>query len=150
MNRERVDLSELLARALAKQAPPEGIEVVTETSPDLPAVSIDPGQLEQVFANLVTNACQAMPDGGQLTIRALPVQDRVAVSVADTGCGISKESMGKVFEPLFTTKARGIGLGLAISKDLVEANGGAIEVASGEGGTGSTFTVFMPFEEATV
>lgn len=149
MNRERVDLPELLSRVMEKQAKPEEIEVVTEMSPELPAVRVDPGQLEQVFANLVTNACQAMAGDGRLTIRAQRIQDRVAVSVEDTGCGIPEESMGKVFEPLFTTKARGIGLGLAISRNLVEANGGAIEVASGEEG-GSTFTVFLPFEEATV
>ena len=67
----------------------------------------------------------------------------VAISITDTGCGISEENMGHLFEPLFTTKARGIGLGLAVSRDLLEANGGAIEVES-EKGAGSTFSVTLP------
>ena len=83
VSRERVEVPELLARALEEQPPPEETEVVTETSPELPAARVDPGQLEQVFANLVTNACQAMPGGGRLTIRTHRAQDRVAVSVEE-------------------------------------------------------------------
>jgi signal transduction histidine kinase len=70
----------------------------------------------------------------------------VALSVKDTGCGIAEENMEKLFEPLFTTKAKGIGLGLAVSKNLVEANGGSIEVESVEG-EGSIFTITLPIEE---
>jgi signal transduction histidine kinase len=106
-------------------------------------VYVDPGQIGLVLGNLVINAYQAMPEGGSLIISARAEEDEVALSVADIGCGISQEYMAKLFEPLFTTKARGIGLGLAISKNLVEVNGGSIEVES-EVGRGSIFTIRLP------
>jgi signal transduction histidine kinase len=87
-----------------------------------------------------------MPEGGRLTVSAHAESGQVHVSVTDTGCGISQENMKKVFEPLFTTKARGIGLGLPVSKNLVEANGGSIQVESSVN-VGSTFTVILPTKE---
>ena len=159
--REENEVTALVARVLDKHPPPEEVQVTTEISPDLPAVLVDPQQIELVLGNLVTNAYQAMPDGGQLTFTArstsLPdeeekaVEDAVSLSITDTGCGISEANMKKLFEPLFTTKARGIGLGLALSRNLVEANGGTIEVESpstglrtSDDGKGSTFTVRLP------
>jgi signal transduction histidine kinase len=91
-----------------------------------------------------------MIEGGTLTIRAQPAafddgQPAVRIQVIDTGSGITAENLKKLFEPLFTTKARGIGLGLAVSRKLVEANGGRIDVQS-EVGKGSTFTVYLPIK----
>jgi len=83
--------------------------------------------------------------GGALTISAAQQGAEVAIAVQDSGVGIPAENMGKLFDPLFTTKAKGIGLGLAVSQKLVEANGGKIEVES-EPGKGSSFTVFLPGE----
>jgi signal transduction histidine kinase len=98
---------------------------------------------------LVVNACQAMPQGGSLTISATRRGEEMSFAVADTGVGIAPENMVRLFEPLFTTKSEGIGLGLAVSKRLVEANGGRIEVQS-EPGVGSTFTLYLPlFGEGT-
>jgi PAS domain S-box-containing protein len=153
--REKAAVSTLVAQALKKQPPPEGVQVKTEFPPDLPAVFVDPRQIEMILGNLITNACQAMaapgsvetPEADKLTIRAQAQQGQVSLSIADTGCGISPQNMEKLFEPLFTTKARGIGLGLAISKNLVQANGGTIIVQS-EQGQGSTFTVTLPIKEA--
>ncbi len=88
-------------------------------------------------------AYDSMSDGGELTIEAQVEEDMVRLSIADTGCGISEENMSKIFEPLYTTKERGIGLGLVISKTLVEANGGSMQVKSKED-EGSTFTVRLP------
>lgn len=96
-------------------------------------VFIDPQQIAQVLENLIANAYQAMPQGGTLTVGAEGGRDQVRLSVADTGTGISPENMKRLFEPPFTTKARGIGLGWAVSKRLVEANGGSIAVESTEG-----------------
>jgi len=87
-----------------------------------------------------------MPDGGELAVTARQEQEMIAIVVKDTGVGISPENMKKLFEPLFTTKAKGIGLGLAVSQKLVEANGGRIEVQS-EAGKGSTFTVYLPVKQ---
>jgi signal transduction histidine kinase len=106
-------------------------------------VFIDQRQMEQVLGNLVVNACQAMNKGGELIISTYPDKEMLAIAVEDTGIGITPENMKKIFEPLFTTKAKGIGLGLAVSKKLAEANGGRIEVDS-EPGEGSTFTVYLP------
>jgi len=142
-DREEVAVSELVAEVLKKRPPLENVEVITEIAPDLPPVFVDPQQTGQVLGNLVTNAYQAMKEGGNLTISAQAEGGQVSLSVADTGCGIPPENMAKLFEPLFTTRTRGIGLGLAVSKSLVEANGGSIEVIS-KVGKGSTFTVRLP------
>jgi len=135
-----------MAHVLSEWAPPQGVTLVTEMSPDL-TVYADPGQMRTVLGNLVANAYQAMPEGGTLTVRAQESGDEIALSVTDTGCGISEGHMDRLFEPLFTTKARGIGLGLAISGNLIEANGGRIEVTSQEG-EGSTFTMVLPRRDA--
>ena len=163
--REEVALSELVAEVMEGRQPPEGVEVTTRIASDLPTVFVDRLQMRQVLANLVANAYQAMPDGGKLDLSARAEEGRVCLSVADTGCGIPPENVGKIFEPLFTTRARGIGLGLAVSRNLVQVNGGTIEVQSpstelceasrsasgvdrtGEEGQGSTFTVALPARE---
>jgi len=149
--REEVAVSELVARALDRYPPPEGVEVGAEIAPDLPLVFVDAAQIGQVLNNLISNAYQAMSDGGKLTITAKgePVgtaQPSIRVELSDTGCGISRENMGKVFEPLFSTRTGGTGLGLAVSRNLAEANGGRITVQSQEG-KGSTFTVVLPTRE---
>jgi signal transduction histidine kinase len=144
--REAIAASDLIAAVLDRQPPPERVSVTTRMAPALPTVFVDPRQIGLVLTNLVTNAYQAMPDGGKLTIDAQAEEGQVRLSVTDTGCGIPQENMAKLFEPLFTTRARGIGLGLAVSKNLVEVNGGSIEVESEEG-QGSTFTVTLPRKE---
>ncbi len=163
--REEIAVSDLVSQVLERRPPPEDVEVVTQIPADLPPVFVDPRQIGQVLGNLVTNAYQAMLDGGRLMISVSedqgierrgdkgtrrqgdspPVSPSpcLRVSISDTGCGIPKENIEKVFEPLFTTKAKGIGLGLAVSKNLVETNGGSIEVES-EVGKSSTFTVKLP------
>ena len=153
--REEIAVSDLVAQVLEKQPPPQKVKVTTKTASDLPPLFVDPRQVGQVLVNLVTNAYQAMPEGGRLTISAQGEKGQVYLSISDTGCGISKEKMKRVFEPLFTTKARGIGLGLAVSKNLMEVNGGSIEAESpsaplrtGEEGKGSTFTMILPTKEA--
>ncbi|MEA3351531.1 MAG: ATP-binding protein [Chloroflexota bacterium] len=153
--RESVAISELVATVLAKHPPPENVELDTKTPTDhLPPVFVDPAQIEQVLTNLVTNAYQAMPEGGWLTITIPPRECSAAlrderspvfISITDTGEGIPTENMENIFEPLFTTKARGIGMGLVISKTLMEANGGSIEVESVED-EGTRFTLLLPTE----
>jgi signal transduction histidine kinase len=143
-----VGLSPLLQETLAHQPIPEHIEVETQFDETLPPVIADPDQLGLVFGNLIHNAIQAMPDEGRLVITSEIISEGsssdhptwVAVSIADTGEGIPQENLKKLFEPLFTTKTKGIGLGLALVKSLVEVNGGTIEVES-EVGKGSIFTV---------
>ncbi len=140
--REEVAVSALVTEVLARHPPPEAVTVTTHLPADLSPVLVDPQQIEQVLANLVTNAYQAMPDGGELSIRAEGNEKQIHLSLTDTGCGMSPETMAKIFEPLFTTKARGIGLGLSVSKNLVEVNGGSIAAESTES-QGSAFTVTL-------
>lgn len=122
---------------------PPSIAVSTSFPAGLPPFLGDPRQLQIVFGNLVRNARDAMPDGGRLNVSAELVDGQVAVVVADTGVGISRESLERIMEPLYSTKARGIGLGLAITRSIVEKHSGQLQVAS-EVGAGSVFTVRLP------
>jgi signal transduction histidine kinase len=121
---------------------------------DCPTIRVDPFHLEQVMYNLLLNAFHAITQEdsglarkdkspGLVTIKTRKVKKLLEISVADNGIGIPSENIQKIFEPLFTTKIKGMGLGLAISKKLIEANGGTIEVISTIG-KGSTFTVHLP------
>ena len=162
--KEKVALADLVRGVLEKRPIPPNMEVSTHISADLPSVFVDPQQIEQVLDNLVINAYQAMPDGGRLAINTRCEADQIVLTVSDTGCGIAKENMSKIFEPLFTTKSYGIGLGLSLSKELMEINGGSIAVESEPDkpvgdrrdarfcvctygrppGKGTTFTVYLP------
>ncbi len=141
--KEETKVADLVAEVLQRHPPPELITAKIEIATNLPVVFVDFQQIGQVLTNLVTNAYQAMPNGGQLTIKAEVAQAQVYVSIADTGSGMSSETIHKIFEPLFTTKIKGIGLGLVVSKNLVEVNGGKIEVES-KTGQGSIFTLTLP------
>lgn len=121
------------------------VSSVLEVEEDIPLLLAVPDQLQQVFLNLVLNAVDAMPDGGTLLIRAerAHLPDGVRVHVQDTGTGISKENMARLFEFLFTTKEHGTGLGLFVCRDVVERHGGRISAES-QVGVGTTFTVWLP------
>jgi signal transduction histidine kinase len=106
-------------------------------------VRVDEAQLRQVFLNLVRNAREAMPAGGQLTVTAWNAAAGVEVRVQDTGTGISAEVQDRIYEPFFTTKAGGTGLGLSLSRQIVEAHGGRIELESVVD-RGTTFHVYFP------
>ena len=101
--------------------------------------------IERVFVNLLLNAVQAMPNGGELTVKSERQGKNVLIHFQDTGVGILKENLPRLFDPLFTTKAKGQGLGLAVCKRLVDAHEGSISVESTIG-KGSTFTVKLPLE----
>ncbi|MHB0856282.1 MAG: sensor histidine kinase [Anaerolineae bacterium] len=135
--------NDMVRDALERSLLPDNVSVRTSFGSDLPMISVDSEKIEQVFINLMNNAAQAMPDGGDLTIRTLAQEDQVLFEFTDTGCGIPPEHLEPIFEPLFTTKAKGIGLGLAIVKLLIDAHGGKITVRS-QVGKGSQFTVSLP------
>jgi signal transduction histidine kinase len=164
LNRQEVQLADVVELVLEKHAPPDAIQVAIDIPDDLPDVVADPLHIDQVLSNLVMNAYQAMPQGGTLTVgsthvaggsrqsavngrlhegSSLPTAPCVLLTVQDSGSGIAPENIEKLFEPLFTTKSKGIGLGLAVCKNLVEANGGSIEVQSTPG-QGSMFRVTLP------
>jgi signal transduction histidine kinase len=122
---------------------PSGVELGRRLAPGLPPVLADRPQLRQVLLNLVSNAYDAMPEGGLLVIEGAQDKETVRLTVSDTGGGIDDDVLPRLFEPFFTTKAKGIGLGLSVAHRIVEAHGGALEVAS-RGGTGASFTLGLP------
>jgi len=143
IERETIPIPELMERVLQRYPAPDAVIIALDFPGQLPSVSIDVRQMEQVFGNLILNAYQAMDHSGQLTISAAVDGSYVKIAVQDNGQGITSENMPKLFEPLFTTKPSGIGLGLPVCKNLVEANGGQIKVES-QPGVGSTFSVYLP------
>jgi signal transduction histidine kinase len=142
---QAVDLRALIEEQVRRLEPTTTVAVDARIPDDLPPVHMDPVQLSQILINLMTNAAQAMGDGGSLTIAAEADEShrRVKVSVTDNGPGIPPETLDRIFEPLFTTKARGLGLGLWVSRNLAGANGATLEAAS-RPGEGATFTLDMP------
>ena len=124
---------------------PENIKISVEKEEDFPNLMLDPTLTRQIFANLITNAIQAMPKGGMLTMRLFTAEDNAYIKVQDTGVGIPEQYLDKIFEPLFTTKSKGQGLGLKVCKRLIESQNGSISVESQEN-KGTTFTVKLPLK----
>jgi PAS domain S-box-containing protein len=123
-----------------------GVTVKTKLPQALTATPADATQLQQVLVNLVKNAVQAMTTGGTLTLQTGETSDGVWVSVADTGGGIPQEQINRIFEPFYTTKKKGSGLGLMIVQRIVRAHGGRIELESNVG-RGTTFRIWLPLHE---
>jgi two-component system NtrC family sensor kinase len=145
---QETDLHALLEQVIERVSPQpafEGVEIVCQFSPDLPTIQADPAQLQQVFVNLLNNAAEAMAEGGTITLTTRPLNGQVEIKVSDTGCGISEESLGKLFTPFFTTKAlgKGTGLGLSIVYGIIKMHRGQIAVQS-QVGQGTTFTLTLP------
>jgi two-component system sensor histidine kinase/response regulator len=175
---QKTQINAVVTNALSRTPIPENVTVITRLDEDLPPLMADPDQIEQVFINMISNAVQAMTSpslrargsdrpaqaeklsgGGRLEIATRAEGGFIVTEFKDNGCGIPQENLRKIFEPLFTTKAQGIGLGLALSKQLVEAHKGTIEVESpstestvseaellrpGEVREGTTFRVRLP------
>lgn len=137
------DARQLIDEVLSTSPIPQNVKAAVKVEDDLPRLLIDPQMMRRVLTNLFLNAVQAMPRGGKLTVRVSKSGETILISVRDTGRGIPDEILPKLFNPLFTTKTRGQGLGLATCKRLVEAHGGTITVES-QVGKGTTFTVNMP------
>ena len=122
---------------------------------DLPRVSADPQQLEQVLVNLYLNAMDAMPDGGKLSVEARisksdDAASTVLITVSDTGFGIAEADLPRIFQPFFTAKKkRGLGLGLPLCERIVKNHGGKIEVES-QPGEGTTFKIYLPLNNVAI
>jgi PAS domain S-box-containing protein len=123
-----------------------GVKVETELSQALPVTRLDADQVKQAFFNLIKNGLQAMSSGGRLTVKTDDLGDHVIITIGDTGEGIAPERIKKIFEPFYTTKETGTGLGLLIVDRVVRQHGGWVEVAS-EKGKGTTFRIAFPTSE---
>ena len=126
------------------------IEVVRDYQP-IPEVRCFPGQLNQVFLNLLMNACDVLEDGGMITIRTRPTPEGVRLRFEDTGPGIPPDAASRIFDPFFTTKeiGKGTGLGLSLSHGIIERHGGRIQILS-EPGRGAIFEIELPLEAPAI
>jgi signal transduction histidine kinase len=145
---EPVELRELVEEALSLNVSAEArqrLELVPDVPEDIGVVAIDPSLVRHVLGNFLSNAVDAMPGGGRLSVRARRAGNQIALSVSDTGPGIDAETRKRIFEPFFTTKApgKGTGLGLAICREIAAALHGHVDVES-QPGRGSTFTLVVP------
>ncbi|MCK6543838.1 ATP-binding protein [bacterium] len=134
----------IIDETLMRMRFPDEVEVVRELASDLPDNQVDEGQIQQILINLMLNAIQAMEYSGKIYVRTHHDGDAAIVEIKDTGCGISNENLERIFEPLFTTKPKGIGLGMCIVKMLIEKHGGTIGITSREN-IGTTVKIRIPF-----
>lgn len=134
----------LVEEALSQLVVPTNIEIRDQTSRE-PSMEVDEEKIQRVFINIIKNAIDAMPDGGILTVECQNAGNDVVFCIRDTGPGMSEDTLQRIFTPLFTTKAKGMGLGLAICRRIIEAHRGKITVDSVVG-KGSVFTLSLPLE----
>lgn len=149
-----VDLNQVVVQSLyflEARCAKQGIELQRELAADLPAITADPSQLQQVLVNLVVNAIQATPQGGRLTIHTGSAEGVVVLVVADTGTGMTEDVKRQIFIPFYTTKDvdQGTGLGLSVVHGIVTAHGGTIRVSS-EVGRGTSFEIRLPVDRGKV
>jgi signal transduction histidine kinase len=151
VNLQELDVVELAKRSLDSVIKPEHVNLCFETTVQNPRADLDKDQMLQVLTNLEKNAVEAMPpSGGTITLSMSDTDDEIIIHISDTGSGISKENMDKIFTPFFTTKelGKGTGLGLPLIYGIVKMHKGKINVESNadpaEGPTGTTFTLMLP------
>lgn len=144
--RIRSDIRIVINEALSRLKIAENIKLSKDLQSDLPMVTIDANQIGQVLINLIENACQAMTDGGELQISTRKSKVFVEIEIADSGCGIPEKVIKKIFDPLYTTKPKGIGMGLAICHGIIDKHNGTIEVKSREG-KGTNMIVKLPLDD---
>jgi signal transduction histidine kinase len=157
LEKQKIDVNSVLEdiiKLVGKQASSHQVQIVKELRP-VSGITADPGQLTQAFLNLILNGIQAMPSGGTLEIKTRTTgEGQIAVEIIDTGIGIPKDKIEKIFDPFYTTKESGVGLGLAVTKKIIDDHKGKIEVESppplnelrraGDEGKGTKFTVILP------
>jgi two-component system sensor histidine kinase HydH len=141
------DIVQEMLDFFAPQAARCGIDIRTRLAPDLPVVHADPKLLKQAILNLVVNAREAMPDGGELLVQTARHGDQLQIDVTDTGVGIPDHHLGKIFDLYFSTREGGSGLGLAATRRILELHGGTIDVES-EVHKGTHFTIRLPIAPA--
>ena len=143
---EVADITLVLDKAIdeiTRRQPPLDIAIYKNYSPDVRPFPHDPELMRSVFYNLLLNAAQASPPKGSVTVKTRPLDSMVEVAVIDCGSGIDKKHLENVFNPFFTTKAQGVGLGLAIVSKIIDEHGGKIAVES-EAGSGTVFRIYLP------
>jgi signal transduction histidine kinase len=146
---EKADLSQVIDRAIdqvERHQPPFDVSIYKNYSPDIGPFMLDGELMERVLYNLIMNAAQASPPQGAITVKTREIEDMVEIAVIDRGSGIEPKHLENIFNPFFTTKRGGVGLGLAIVSKIVDEHGGRITVES-EAGQGTVFRVYLPIKE---
>jgi len=138
-----VELMNDIIALLTSQANLCNVTIHTEYLHDVPLIQCDQRQLKQVFLNLLKNAIEAMPDGGNIVVTIKRSENELLIRIADEGCGIAPDQLAKLGEPFYSTKEKGMGLGLMVCYRIIENHGGTIRVES-EVGKGTTFSIFLP------
>src|SRR5262249_2020847 len=132
-DQQPIDVPGCIEGVLKVEQLPPNIAISVSCPPSLPAMLVDGKQVRIVLGNLVRNARDAMPNGGRLEIRATSADGHVSIAVVDTGVGIAADNLRQIMEPFFSTKARGIGLGLALTRAILDKNKGTLNVSSEPG-----------------
>jgi len=150
VSHQEVDVRDIVDHSLESLIIPENIKVIIEDKMTQPQAMLDPEQMTQVITNLVKNAVDAMPSGGEIRIKLEDLPEEIMITVSDTGTGIKEEFRSKIFEPFFTTKGigQGTGLGLATAYGIVKMHKGQITLQSNDdpakGPTGTSFRIVLP------
>ena len=145
---EETDLNTILKDLLFKNGIPDNIKLKVKIAKETQTLTTDPAYMKRILGNLISNAVQAMPDGGRLTINATAKDDNTIITVQDTGIGIPEDAKPRLFQPLFTTKSKGQGFGLSVVKRMTEALGGTVTFES-ETGKGTKFIIQIPTKTTT-
>ena len=140
-----VNIREFVNQCLSEYEIPDGYEILNLVE-DKQIIELDQQKISRIFMNIIDNAFDAMPNGGMFTISSKILPNEIEIFFMDTGTGIPDEILEDIWKPLFTTKPKGMGLGLAICKRMVEAHEGSIEVSSIDG-KGTIFTVKLPIDQ---
>ncbi len=139
----RCNINDLVHQVLESVSVPENVKILNQVATEKPIAMVDPNQISIVLHNLIRNAGDAMPDGGTITLGSDVTPEEIVIEVIDTGTGIKDEHLRRITEPLFSTKAQGMGLGLAVSAAILDKNQGHLEAQS-QLGVGTTFAVHLP------
>lgn len=148
LNKQVADIRAILEKnisLIAVDAAAISIDIDVQFTEQLPGVPVDVDKINQVFLNVLLNAVQAMPNGGRLDIQGSREEHAVVVTISDQGCGIDPDSLPRIFDPYFTTKPEGTGLGLALSLKIIEEHDGSMRIAS-TSGHGTTVTITLPID----
>ena len=140
------NIYDIIKESLHEVNIPKNIEVSVEWESQLPCINVDRVQIKIVFSNLILNALQSMPGGGKVTFTGSQKDEFLEIDIDDTGEGIPKENLAKVFDPLFTTKPNGSGLGITVCQTIIEGHKGSIELES-EVGKGTKIRVKLPIKD---
>lgn len=143
LRRTVTDVNEIIGAAILRAQIPNNIKIMKESSEEFIVQQLDGSKMTRVYENIIKNAVESMPGGGVMSICVTSSENEIAVSINDTGKGMSEEELGDLFQPFYTNKKNAIGFGLVYARQVVEAHSGSIRISS-EKGKGTSVTITVP------